>query len=363
MGIMQRATVFTRIAFGLAREEGLSVMLRELHRTYVKRFLPDKTRFLPTSAEFEITTYCNLNCIMCRKTFEISENLDRKHMDMRLLETLLERLPFIELISLCGAGEPILHPRITEVAEKIKGSNRKLSIFTNGMTMDASLARELVRIPVDEIIFSIDAARQETYEPIRAGGNIDRVIANLAAVGEEIRKSGSETRLSVMTLLMDSNYKEFPEILRRVNGTGARALVAKHFNSGFNSGLRHMMLTQEQCEEFRVIFRGLPKTDMDVIYANDAYLMEPHHTSCTKAWESPFISVDGNLSICPFTYYRQNIDYGNLAKEHFMTVWNGKEIKEHRRRFREGDILEICEECPVSDLWRSQSGAGIGSKD
>jgi len=184
MGFLQRAAIITRIAYGLAREQGVPVLLRELHRNYVKRYLPDKTRFLPTSAEFEITTHCNLNCVMCRKAFRISETYQPRHMDMRLLDELLDRLPFLELISLCGAGEPILHPQITEVASKIVGSGRKMSIFTNGMTMNASLARELVKVPVDEIIFSIDAANQETYAPIRVGGNIDRVFTNLAAVGE-----------------------------------------------------------------------------------------------------------------------------------------------------------------------------------
>lgn len=355
MKFLRRAAVLSRIAYGLAREQGLSIMMRELHRQYVKRFLPDKTRFLPTSVEFEVTTYCNLNCVMCRKAFRVSETHKPRHMDLGLLDELLERLPFLELISLCGAGEPIMHPRITEVAEKIVNSGRKLSLFTNGNTMNAALARELVRIPVDEIIFSIDAADQETYAAIREGGNIDRVIANLAAMGEEIRKSGSRTRLSVMTLIMDSNYKEFPQILDRIRHTGARALVAKHFNTGFKSELHPMVLSADQVGEFRAILGGLPATEVEVAYANDAYLAETHRTSCTKAWESPFVTVDGELSICPFTYYRSNIGYGNLASERFRKQWNCREIQEHRRRFRTGNILEICDECPVTTLWRSQA--------
>jgi radical SAM protein with 4Fe4S-binding SPASM domain len=65
--------------------------------------------------------------------------------------------------------------------------------------------------------------------------------------------------------------------------------------------------------------------------------------------------VDGSVSICPFTYYRSNISYGKVLDGNFLKLWNCQELKRHRHQLRTGDILDVCNECPVTDLWRSQS--------
>ena len=112
MGFFKNVADFTRIACEIARTQGLRVMCKEIHRNYVKRYLPPKTRFLPTSVEFEVTTHCNLNCYMCRKVVEVSDIFEVQHMSLDLFERLLERLPFLDLISFCGAGEPIMNPQL-----------------------------------------------------------------------------------------------------------------------------------------------------------------------------------------------------------------------------------------------------------
>jgi hypothetical protein len=60
--------------------------------------------------------------------------------------------------------------------------------------------------------------------------------------------------------------------------------------------------------------------------------------------------------MCPSTYYRSDITYGNVMNGDFMKLWNCEELKKHRHQFRTGDFLDVCQVCPVTELWKSQAG-------
>ncbi|MFH2001753.1 MAG: radical SAM protein [Planctomycetota bacterium] len=351
MGWIRRSASFIKIAYGMACEQGLHKMLRELHRAYTQHARPRKSRFKPTSIEWEITTHCNLECTMCRRSFGLAETRELKHMNLRLFSDLLQRFPFLELISFRGGGEPILHPRIVEIAEKVAGKGMKLSLFTNGMAMKPSLARELLSVPVSEIVFSIDAGRPDTYARIRRKGNLEQVLAHLEQVREQIAAHPNGTALSVMFILMRSNYHEFPELLRRIDGKGISALVAKHVNPGFNPDVSEELLQPSEEKEFRNMVRSLRSNETRVIYSQELYESQNQgERLCSRIWETPFVTVEGDLSLCPMTFYNAKINYGNVMDSGFNKLWNCTDIKEHRRQIASKE-LKICNTCPIMRDW------------
>ncbi|MBU0753514.1 MAG: radical SAM protein [Planctomycetes bacterium] len=226
---------------------------------------------MPTSVEWEITTHCNLECTMCGRSFGISAMRESRHVDPATFRDLLSKLPFLELVSFRGAGEPILHPQIIKIAGEVVGRGIKLSIFTNGMAMNKALAEQLLAIPVHEIIFSIDAGNPDTYARIRKGGNLDHVLENLKYTADLIQAHPNGTKLSAMFILMRSNYREFPKLLDRINRNGVSALFAKHVNPGFDPKVAEEILRAEEEREFRETLKSLNNRKTKVVYTQELY--------------------------------------------------------------------------------------------
>jgi MoaA/NifB/PqqE/SkfB family radical SAM enzyme len=346
MSKIKSAAIYLKNAYNIARDEGLHSMFKEMHRSYIQRFRPARTTFSPTAVELEVSSHCNLDCIMCRKGFNIGGKHEKLHMSLERFETLLKRMPFLKLISFRGCGEPILNPEIVEIVSLAKRRGKKLILFTNGMKMDAEMARALMSVHIDEIVFSIDAARQETFAGIRRGGDLERIFRNIEAVGDEIRAERNGTRLSSMFLMMRQNWREFPELVERLDGTGVSVLVAKQFNPGLSEELQADVMQRSQIEEFHETLHGLSPRDMQLISSEEmCQAISFSDFLCMKIWECPFITVKGDLSMCPMTYYNVDVKYGNVFEQDFDKVWNNPLVKDHRKKLNCGE-LKVCQECP-----------------
>lgn len=344
--MIKNAAIYLKNAYNIARDEGLQAMFKEMHRSYVQRFRPSRTTFAPTAVELEVSSHCNLDCIMCRKGFGIGEKHEKMHMSMERFETLLKRLPFLKLISFRGCGEPIMNPQIVEIVSTAVKRGKKVILFTNGMDMTAEMARALMSVHVDEIVFSIDAARQETFAGIRRGGDLERIFRNVEAVGHVIRAQGNGTRLSSMFLMMRRNYREFPELVERLDGTGVSCLVAKQFNPGLSVDLQRDVLDRSQIEEFHETMHGLAPKEMKILSSEEmCQAISFSDFLCMKIWECPFITVKGHLSMCPMTFYNVDVNYGNVFEQDFDKIWNNALVKDHRRMLNCGE-LKVCQECP-----------------
>lgn len=130
----------------------------------------------PTFAKVEITTVCNLNCIMCARE-KIS---NPRHMEYETFVDIVDRLGS----GICeiwphGFGEPLLHPDYFKMMEYLKSKGIAFGLSTNGTLMHEKYRRKVLELNPVRIRFSIDAAEKEAYEHIRVGANFERVKENL----------------------------------------------------------------------------------------------------------------------------------------------------------------------------------------
>ncbi len=116
----------------------------------------------------ELTTRCNLNCIMCYRN-SMSEKMGdmSEKLFVKVLEDAVEA--GVEFIWFAGWGEPLIHPKFLEFAEMVKERGLKLGVNTNGLLLDEDTARKLMSLGIDRIAVSVDAASPEAYSGIRRG--------------------------------------------------------------------------------------------------------------------------------------------------------------------------------------------------
>lgn len=151
-------------------------------------------------------------------------------MSMNTFQQLMEGLkdlPNLNRVVFTGFGEPLTHPRILDMIQAVRERGLAVTVGTNGLLLDAPMARELVRLGVDRLVVSVDGVKPETYADIR-GAMLAQVLANIRALNEVKEQWGSLTpALGIEFVALRSNVAELAELTRLASRLGAaRVLVS-----------------------------------------------------------------------------------------------------------------------------------------
>lgn len=145
----------------------------------------EETRLMPWRVFLEINSLCSLHCPTCTKGS--TEGYDHKTgiMDMDLMEKILDKIKSENpnaIVFTYGNSEPFLHPYLPECITAIKKRGLNAQMSTN-----LNLVRrldDLLEARPDMIIVSLSGFTQPVYEKGHAGGNIEKVKANMRLLAE-----------------------------------------------------------------------------------------------------------------------------------------------------------------------------------
>jgi len=173
------------------------------------------------------TSGCNLHCRTCiRNVWEDPEAQMSMNTFERLVESLVD-LPDLTRVVFTGFGEPLLHPNILEMIQTVRDHGLAVTLGSNGLLLDAEMARELVRLGVDRLVVSVDGVKPETYAAVR-GAKLSRVLTNIHTLNQVKGQLGSLTpTLDIEFVVLRSNVAELAELAglaMRLNA--ARVLVS-----------------------------------------------------------------------------------------------------------------------------------------
>lgn len=124
--------------------------------------------------DFEATNRCNANCHFCPRDAT-------PHQGLMSLETFEQALGYahrmqeihtangrpLEHITLCGLGEPTLHPKLPLMVERIREEGFDAHMASNGSLLDARRTERLLEAGLQEValnIGEIGEAYEEIYE-------------------------------------------------------------------------------------------------------------------------------------------------------------------------------------------------------
>lgn len=136
----------------------------------------------PLYVAWQLTNECNLACLHC-----IEESGPGKAFPDELqgaeIFNILDQLSSHEVpyLSLSG-GEPMLHPLLFEIVERVCSDGSQLKIETNGHYLDASRCERLKRLGVKAVQVSLDGASAETFNRMRVRGDFNRTLAGIRAL-------------------------------------------------------------------------------------------------------------------------------------------------------------------------------------
>lgn len=154
-----------------------------------------ETRMMSWRYFLEINSKCSLHCPTCTKGDETGYQHKTGIMDPDLMERILDKIAVEnpKAIVFCyGNSEPFLHPKLPECIASIKrrGLNAQMSTNLNFVRR----LDDLLAARPDMIIVSLSGFTQEVYVKGHAGGDIEKVKANMRlladANGRLIQKDG-----------------------------------------------------------------------------------------------------------------------------------------------------------------------------
>ena len=150
---------------------------------------------LPSRLYIECTAACNISCNQscCAPETGITRTRNAGMLDYEVFRKVVDEAgPTVGRIDFFNYGEAFLHKRALDMIEYIKSRFPHVYLYTstNGLALTEDGARRLARSGIDEVTFSIDGARHESYVQYRQRGDFAKAIRNLTALVDEKRTHG-----------------------------------------------------------------------------------------------------------------------------------------------------------------------------
>jgi len=180
---------------------------------------------LPRIIQVEVTTVCQLRCIFCARTV-LRDQWVSSHMEWDIFSSLLPFVRKTELVHLQGWGEPLLHPRLWDMAKAIKEKHGRVSLTTNGMLLDEAASREACRVGLDMVAVSVAGARAATNDSLRVGSRLNQICGNISY----LCSLKPRPKVNLVMQMMRPNMEELPGLVTLAARLGVDKVIVPNLD-------------------------------------------------------------------------------------------------------------------------------------
>jgi cyclic pyranopterin phosphate synthase len=206
-----------------------------------RRSLPlmgDAPRIEPRTVRVSLTDRCDLACVYCRPSR--SDGYLEKRLDDDAWRAMVRALvqAGVRRVRITG-GEPLLHPRVTELVRYVASLGVEDLALTTNATLLAKLARPLRDAGLRRLTVSLDSLVAERFWRITRGGRLDTVLAGIEAA----RAVGFDEMKINTVVLRGDNDGELGSIVEWAwaRGIVPRFIELMHIGEGANLPLEKLV--------------------------------------------------------------------------------------------------------------------------
>lgn len=298
------------------------------HIQRVNDWLNNKNIY-PIYLEISPAGGCNHRCTYCA--------LDFMEYQPRFLDTLMLKKRLTEMAALgiksimyAGEGEPLLHKDIASIIKHTKKVGIDVALTTNGVLLNKNLV-DNVLADITWIKISINGATEKTYKKIHrsSSGDLGRVIKNLTYAAKLKKQKGYKCTLGMQLVLLPENCKEVMSLAKIAKSIAMDYLVVKPYSQHpFSKTTKYKDIKYNKyfeladklkplnTEKFNVIFR------INTMKKWDEAKRNYWHCLALPFWS--YIDSSGNLWGCSAYLGDKRFVYGNIYKNTFKKIWDGK---------------------------------------
>ncbi len=344
------------------RESNPAAILIGMSIRHLRALAGDTLHTLPILVLY-LTDGCNSRCATC----DIWRS-PRRNMRLELAEKLAAEAGALGLRwAVLSGGEAMQHPDWPQIAGLFRARGARTILLTNGLLLRKQAADVIEAI--DEVVVSLDAGNEATYEAIRGVDGYDLVLAGIRAV----RAGG--VPVTTRTTLQRANFRQLPAIIRAAKAAGATGIsfLTVDVSNPFAFGPRFdglavpvvnehepatAALTAPDVAEFEALLTDVegefaPDFASGLIHESPAKLrrMAGYFRAlsdaapfppvrCNAPHISAVVEVDGTLRPCYFLPEMSRLQRGGKLAD----ALNSPDALELRRAYRHGERPE-CARC------------------
>jgi radical SAM protein with 4Fe4S-binding SPASM domain len=302
--------------------------LREQNRVALQDAIPLDSPFV---VYIDPTNKCNLRCEFCPTADKaLLRQVGRKGatMDFSLFEKIISDLKEfprpLKLLSLYKDGEPLMHPRISDMIALAKSSGVAERVWTktNGVALNPKLNRKLVAAGLDMIHISVEAVSSEGYLKVaKAKVDYDEFKANLADLHTNRGKCDIYVKIADTGLSCEEIEKFYADFQPISTHCAVEKLMGWS-----NSGLKDFTLGTDPDT-----YDGLPLVNKKI---------------CAYPFYVMAVNPDASVSLCGNDWsYKTAV--GDVSKQSMREIWEGEELRRFRLMHLDGRRGEnaACGDC------------------
>lgn len=307
---------------------------------------------------WNVTRRCNLECTHCylpaNSRKESSAIAAPDELTSAEAFQLIDQIALVnpEVMLILSGGEPLLREDFFELSAYATGKGMMVVLGSNGLLIDASVARKLKQSGVSGISISLDSLDPFIHDDIRScKGAWGKAVAAI--------KHCSNAGLSVQinAIVTKKNYDHLPELIAY-----SRSLGAKVFSPFFlvctgrgeeltdilpqqyekvlslivdSQGFHNDMMIRTRCAPTirRILYERNPESS----------LLKMGTGGCLAGRSYCRIAPKGDVTPCPY----MPLSAGNVRERDFKDIWNSSDLF---NALREPALKGKCKECTFSLL-------------
>ncbi|MFA6129447.1 MAG: radical SAM protein [Candidatus Omnitrophota bacterium] len=281
-----------------------------------KRINPE----FPLVLNIEPTNDCNLRCYYCPR---LKSKKPVGYISLKLAKKIIDEAadyPKLIMLNFHKDGEPLLHPKIGAM---IKYAHKKkiaevIHMNTNAACLDDKMIKKLLDSGIDDITFSIDAYRQDTFKKTKGRDLLPLVVSNLKRF-IELRDKGRYRKpfLRAKIIEFDDTADEVNDFYNFWDGLADEVQV-----TGIHS--------------WSGAIKNLRVTDP----------VSKKRFPCILLWYALVINWTGDVSICSVDWNTSSL-VGNVNTTAINQIWKGDILRQARRDELCGrhDAFDVCKKC------------------
>jgi len=293
--------------------------------------------------DLEVTSRCNARCVFCPRD---ALHRGATHIDFSLVERIAAELKDAprRRVVLCGVGEPLLHPRILDIVERLSAAGAEVCMTTNGAALTPAQFLHLEARGLAQLNVSLNALSESTHAALMKTAPLTQITAAIDGILEDVRARKSPVEINVSFVLCDANQHELDDFIARWRDAGVAQIFIHPLNN--RAGLLTGRVTPCDPAPAARAYARDPRVVVDLFD-------QPRENEgiCTIAQGIDFITVDGRVPLCVLDYEERHV-IGNITHEPFQRLHLNK-IAQYRR----GVFSALCAGCSFSPT-SSREGSG-----
>jgi MoaA/NifB/PqqE/SkfB family radical SAM enzyme len=319
--------------------------INELKKTLSAYYLKKDSPFI---ANWIITSQCNCKCPFCELGVKNLYNEKNELSTERALKLIKELKDVgIKYITLSG-GEVFLRRDIFEIIKELKRNKIKVGIVSNGLLLNSfSKDRiEFLKKHLDTLVISIDSSIPEEHNKFRQTPKLFEIIMK----GIDKLQSNGFTNITFESIIMGSNYKQIPEIIKLAKEKKIRKVMFRPINIAPNFPNLKAISNKKKFADYNVdeiikyIDLGIKtakhlKVDTDLFF-NRKWIIEYFKNLDNKSGFFHDRVIKNYFCFIPFCYIVINYNGGLLPCLLLKEKGNVKSSELKKERSKSNDIRE-----------------------